>query len=76
MINLCFQLGDDRSRTCTDGVLISRSDYEVNRKPLLYRRKKTKTKQKPLLGLRDPYRKTKPKNIFKGLLIFSSKTVV
>lgn len=84
LITLCFQLGGNRSRTCTDKLLISRSDYKVTIKtinPFSSGIKKTltnkqKSKQKPLLGLRDPYKKTALPSIFKGLLMFSSKAVV
>lgn len=81
MTTLCLQLGDDKSRTCTHELLISRSDFKVSSKALLFRKEKTptnkqKSKQKPLLGLRDPYKKTTLPSIFKGLLMFSSKAVV
>ena len=67
---------DDRSRTCTDGLLTSKSDCKVNRKPLLYR-KQTPTQTKAPTAIKGPLqKKNKNKNIFKGLLIFSSKTVV
>lgn len=45
-----FQLGDDRSRTCREALLVSRSEYKASKK-LLYMNKKalpkTAAKQKP-----------------------------
>lgn len=82
MINLCFQVGDDRNRTCTDVLLISRSDYKVDRKAVSTENKQTNqpngrpTNKSPYCDEETLMRKQNPQNIFKGLLIFSSKAVV